>query len=113
MRYFRNTVAVLVAVGLTTVALYAGVQTTSGSAAADSIGTTVVLSYQTYMCPLTGCSTSSCHVVTDILAKPAKDGIRVCPDTGCTASTCHGATGAPPPKTDASEGTGGAQTDSG
>lgn len=106
MRYLRNTLAILATTALTALVLYTAVELTSG-VAYDATGTSptaVASAGQTYLCPMTGCSSTSCHAVNGTAAQgsssaaaSAPSGTMTCPRTGCTASTCHGATGSPPP----------------
>jgi len=112
MRSVRNTLMVLVLSAVVATALYVGVEVSSAATGASGASATAS-GGQTYLCPVTGCSASSCHGAT---GEPAPTGTAgtstgttaagteggsgqtlTCPRTGCTASTCHGATGAPPP----------------
>jgi hypothetical protein len=110
MRTLRNTLAVLLVTALTTISVYALVEIASGTpAAASATDASVAAADQTYLCPTTGCSASTCHGAMGIRqtlpSDSAASGTMVCPATGCAASTCHGATGDPPPRS--SGGTGG------
>jgi hypothetical protein len=103
MRTLRNTLAVLLVTALTTIALYALVEIASETpAAASAADASVAAADQTYLCPTTGCSASTCHGAMGIRqtlpGDSAASGAMVCPATGCAASTCHGATGDPPPR---------------
>jgi hypothetical protein len=112
MRYLRNTLWIGIVTALTALAVYAGVQIAAGASTIASPGAStasVAPAGQTYMCPQTGCTSSTCHAVTGSTTGQATasnssggsagggSGVMTCPRTGCTASTCHGATGSPPP----------------
>jgi hypothetical protein len=110
MRYLRNALTILVTTALVALVFYVGVEATTEIAAATTGKTTSAAASagQTYLCPVSGCTSTSCHAISGTSAQggastAASDGnagsgtTMTCPATGCTASTCHGATGSPPP----------------
>lgn len=117
MKTVRNTISVLLVTALTALALYAGVQV-AGADNGKGATTVAATAGQTYLCPVSGCSASTCHGATNLPAPTttastsdasSSGQMQTCPRTGCTASSCHGATGSPPP----TSGQGGSGTGSG
>lgn len=109
MRYARNTLAVLLVTAATAVSVYAGIQLLSKSVNPSDAAAAVATAGQTYVCPKTGCSATTCHATQgqsagasrgaggSTAATATAGAGSVCPATGCSATTCHGATGSPPP----------------
>lgn len=80
-RPLKNTLAVLVATGLTAAAIFAGV-----SLASVAVGGTTAST----------ATASAGYYTTVSNVSQSSSGTLVCPRTGCTASTCHAVTGLPP-----------------
>jgi hypothetical protein len=118
MRYTKNALAVLLVTGLTSVALYVGVQLLAKGVNPSDAAASVLAAGQTYVCPASGCASATCHATTGappsaaglpvaasrvessssgVSAASGSSAVTVCPRTGCAASTCHGATNSPPP----------------
>jgi mono/diheme cytochrome c family protein len=112
MRAVRNALMVLALSASLAVMLYSGVEISSAVSGGQSSSSTARAG-QTYLCPVTGCSATSCHGANGQPAPSASasagngsatgsdsSGVSqtmTCPRTGCTAATCHGANGQLPP----------------
>lgn len=117
MRYLKNSLAVLLVTGLTAFALYAGVEIFSAiSPGTATAATSVATGGQTYVCPQTGCTASTCHAAEGLTPQQAygtstgsttssgssansssgSSTQQTCPRTGCTASTRHAEEGLSP-----------------
>jgi hypothetical protein len=100
-RTARNTVSVLFATVVATLAIFASVQYGIGSLAPEA-ATAASLT-----CPATGCTASSCHATQSGSSAAAGQSLTTdgssgsntsvssltCPRTGCTASSCHATAG--------------------
>jgi hypothetical protein len=91
VKYARNTAVVVFVATLTAVLIYAGVQLVSTGVDQKAAAATVAAAGQTFVCPQSGCMTSTCHGATGSPPPTA------CPKTGCKAAECHGAKGEPAP----------------
>jgi hypothetical protein len=120
MKYLKNAISLGIVVSLTAVAIYAGVEMAAAASTSSAKGTTITSAAapvtQTYVCPRTGCSATTCHAANgtspygdrggavaqsqggtgggpsgDASAGNSGSGsTQTCPRTGCNASYCHG-----------------------
>lgn len=122
----RRSVSVFIAVAITTLVVYGVVRVGGavlpGATATASVADASTTSEQLQVCPVSGCSATSCHGATgapppsrqnSAAASQSSAGQRSatpsqgtgsgsakvyrCPVSGCRATTCHGANGDPPP----------------
>ncbi len=109
--HLKNTAAVLLATGLTALAIFATVQTTAVlagvSGTASNYASTSAGNTGTFTCPRTGCTSSYCHATGQSAGSNGSAGSGIsggssgggsqepltCPRTGCTASSCHASSG--------------------
>jgi hypothetical protein len=119
MKALRNWMAVLTATAITATAIWVGVAVLDVAGGSPAYQTVATASGTQMVCPVSGCTASTCHGATGAPAPTpgplasagsgsagsASGGsgssgatqVMTCPVSGCTASTCHGATGSPPP----------------